>query len=711
MTSKEITTYIIDLHPQMSKTSYGRSITDLDFGLRDFYENLITKILRGRKTDYVSVIAVHSDKTVNPFDQDQSFQNIEIIAQQIVPTYEDLKRFAKVLKPKSESKDSEADCFEAMLVGVGLLKDTKKYKFIRNIHVITNAEEKIESFNSELGAESIRAINELGVNVVIHGIDFDTEDSIVKEKTPRKSLNEEAWRQIITKYDNGKVASISGSNDAVVPNHSLRKIKPMRQYATTLRFGSGFTSFESKERQEGTLDAFNISIESYPSVKKESLPTANQFVLENEKRLDKIRRQTQYYISKDNDNKNEEDDDEVEKSYHGEEEETAQNERTYIHPFEWENGFKYSNYDLLAVDENLEKLAKLRCPSGMDILGFIKSSDIPIAYFTGEPSYILPLSQGTVGDVLGFNCLCQVLMDLDGIALVRKVEKDNDDIDIVALLPYKLNSSKSFSYSFVLFRLPYKEDVKRGNFPFLTSIKSTSGKLYGAQEEESGPANEESETNKSDSLTSLLPTEDTNKLMEDFILSKTLDESSIKKESITNNFDEYDIRTSRLFFTEPIPQDTKLSESIQENGPILSVSPAIKKFTFHVMNFIKLSLSLEKDLINFSMDENFASKYTSNLVDEYGESWTNLFNLSNVIDHNEDGWLVKINNKSTDSSQRLVKKLNTRYVKKESLEKNKRTKLDNNALNNSFRLKNTEGNYGSGDTIKKMPPNLDDILR
>ncbi|CAG85021.2 DEHA2B01584p [Debaryomyces hansenii CBS767] len=722
MASKEVTTFIVDLSPSMANKSNGRNISDLEYGLKYFYDIVTNKILRGRKTDYISVITCHSNRTENPFSSEDSFKNIEVVSNKIAPTYDDLRKYKELLCPnKTEITEDEGDCFESMLVGIGLLKDTQKLKFVRNVVVITNAESKIKSFETKVADATRNAINEMNINVVLNGIDFDVDGLKYPDKSPEKAKNESGWASVFHTYKTSEVYTTAQIVESILHNPPLKKVKPMRAFKGQLRFGSDHCNQNENSDYAPELDqtCISLNVELYPALKAEKLASGHQYTIDPANgSVDKTKYVKDYFIksvsSKDEDGKD--DDEEVQKRRYDDDDDDEDKdgdlETVSIDANEWTDGFKYSNYDLLTLDEDLLNSAKLASDPGMDILGFIKMDDLPYAYLTGESYYLLPEVSCSYKNLVGFNGLCQSLVDLEGLALIRYVQKPNDEIKVCILIPSKIKVNESFVYAFILVRLPFREDEKIGKFPLLTSIMTTSGKSFTSNTDspDENPIKQENDEESSNETN--LPNAATNSLMESFILSRDLDTKGKNKDNESNDSDTFFVENNKVTLSnDSLISFPKLSH-FGVSSRLLVSSPAIHKFNLNIKKIIIKSLE-DGNLHEYLNNPNFIrDNLISNENDNSGPS-TNLFNLSNVLKINSttnDEWLTDVNKNSKNVAKKLIKELDTKYVKQEVEAKKKRKMLNNNNLNDIFMMKNAQGNYGAGEGEYEALPDINDLL-
>lgn len=717
MASKEITTFIVDLSPSMANKSNGRNISDLEYGLKYFYDIVTNKVLRGRKTDYISVITCHSNRTENPFSIEDSFKSIEVVSNKIAPTYDDLRKYKELLRPNmTEITEDEGDCFESMLVGIGLLTDTQKLKFVRNVVVITNAESKIKSFVTKVADATRNAINEMNINVVLNGIDFDVDGLKYPGKSPEKAKNESGWASAFHTYKTSEVYTTAQIVESILHNPPLKKVKPIRAFKGQLRFGSGHYNKNENSDYVPELDqtCISLNVELYPALKAEKLASGHQYTIGREDTsVDKTKYVKDYFIKLvSSKNEDDEDDDEVRKRrYVDDEDKDGDLETVSIDANEWADGFKYSNYDILTLDEDLLNSAKLASDSGMDILGFIKMDDLPYAYLTGESYYLLPEASCSYKNFVGFNGLCQSLFDLDGLALIRYVQKPNDEIRVCILIPSKIKVNARFVYAFILVRLPFREDEKIGKFPLLTSIKTSNGKPFTSNNDLPDDNAIKQENDEESSNETNLPTV-TNSLMESFILSRDLDKKGKEKDNESNDSETFFVENNKVTLSnDSLITFPKLSH-FGVSSRLLVSSPAIHKFNLNIKKIMIKSLE-DGNLHEYLNNPNFIQdNLISNENDNSGPS-TNLFNLSNVLKINSttnDEWLTDLNKNSKNAAKKLIKELDTKYIKQEDEAKKKRKMPNNNNLNDIFMMKNAQGNYGAGEGDYEALPDINDLL-
>ena len=734
MASKEITSYIVDLSPRMGRKGPGMQQTDLEFGLEYLYDSLMDKVLRGRKTDYVTVIACHSDVTTHPFSGERSFQNIEVLCNHKAPTYDDLEKLTRRLVPRaSEVSEEEGDCFESMLVGVGMMKNTMGLKFIRNIVLITNGESAIKSFEGPVAEATKKAVLELDINVRLIGVNFGA------GQDEPKPLFENDWRKALNEYEHSQVIAAKSAVERIKRNPPIRRIRPDKTFKGTLGFGRRGDSNSLDSTNEET-DRIGFGVELYPAVKVEKPVSGNQyFVDEKTGSFDRIKSRTEYYINLKMDQEAEEGEGKLEgkqeektKVDENEEETEKEAEKMTIQKHECTKGFKYSNYDLLTIDEDLEKACKLPCDPGFDVIGFVKREKVPYAYLLGETQYVVPGSERGYGNLINFNSFCRSLIETDTYVITRLMQNP-EEVKVCIMTPRIIKKGDSFMYCGVLIRLPFKEDEKIGRFPSLTQITTSSGKQYrsadyGFEEENQSQAFSESqedvdadeEYQKGESKSqvqldlSIFPDKRANFLMEQFIMSKNLDtekESQIFQEGKRER-EEPVIENEKVTMT-----SSDRTEGLKERGNadpmamLLASSPAIYKYTSNLKKFIFKAMHMKGNLDSFWKENNIVEKVVKDEMKK-DPGYTNFFNLSNILNLNSSlsDELLKYNHRSVPVARELIEVLGVKHSSEtEAASSSKRQKISE-GLEKRANLRNTYGNYGAGEGEEIYLPKIEDLL-
>lgn len=651
MPPKECTVFVVDLGPSMANSN--GPTTDLHLGLSYLYDVVLTKVLKQRKTDYVSVVACHSNTTQNPFAEKQGFLHINVIADTVVPSYSTLKDIHQEITPNPNPIDeqNDGDVFQGILVALSLLKPLgTSNNVIRNIIIITNGRSGVSSFEGRIADGAANAIKELNISVVLNAIGFNTPHNEETEKIRHK------WTETVLNYPNGKVIDALEAYKATKFSPPIKKTIPIRQFRAHLLFGSVPTIEDSTEAPSNAL---SFEIEAFPAVKQDTGSlTANEYIIDKQNGPQKLKRERESYIYATK---------EPPKSIEEEtSEDRSSSEKIPVEQGEWTTGFKFSNFDLIAVEHELAEAAKLKTSPAIDIVGFLFTEKLPYAYLIGESLYLLPQKDGGLRNLLGFNTLVQTLIDLKACALVRFVKKLDDEVQMGVLLPTRVILDKSFIYTFILTRVPFKEDEKIGRFPQLTYIKDL----------------EDAKTEKK-SKKMKPPTENINDLMEQFITAKTIDET--KKGPVTDITNLKASLETNDTVSYPLPgnvSDSKLNAS----------SPALNKISNVLKKIIIKSLG-SKSVADFLANDSFIK---DNLV-EKDPDYTNFFNFGNILlvnSQDQSNWLSELNRGAKPIVNKLIEEIDIEYIKKEDFKRRKRKNRESEGFNKRGDYGADAGDYG-----------------
>ncbi|KAK6461372.1 SPOC like C-terminal domain-containing protein [Scheffersomyces coipomensis] len=541
--SKEYTVFLVDLSPSMGLKHQRRSITDLDYGLEYL------------KSDRIA-LALHNSSTGDDF---------ELLYDDSQFTYETLRDYSKNLKVSRniiENNDLISSTFKAL----DQFKEKIHLKFNRQLIIITNLDSS--SLNSMESAEEYASmVATYNIKIVMSGIDYDQRF----EKSSIKNKNENDWRILQQRIPNLTIRdtslfSIKSSN---------KRIAPRSSFAGELKFAAEIQD-PSGEDETANLHGLNIRVQAFPAVRPETVLNGHDYIVEDDQnRISMVKRNTKYFIKKYTGSKEDEE---------GEEIDMDENESNLYEKVEIGDshvpGFKFSQRDIIVLNNDLKELTRLISDASIDIIGFIRVKNFPIAYFTDESSYVIPPSDSSYSNVVAFNSLVKSLIDLKSLAIARCVFVSGKEISICALMPRVIDISSSESiYSLIATRIAFKEDEKKGRFPSLTEIEKSD--LFDSKD-----ASNDSNT---------LPSDDINKEMESFIKANSFKEEG---ESDTNRI--HNKKVSNL--------DELNNEKLNTSSKLLIESPAIDKYMYYLRRIITGSLS-EPSLNEYLSKEDFVQKH------------------------------------------------------------------------------------------------------
>jgi len=163
MADKEASVYIIDLGESMGECHNGRSESDLDWSMRYVWDKICTTAAAGRKTWTVGVVGVRTDVTDNLLQEDEGYDNIQVLQEISIMGLTSVRALKAKIKP---SATMEGDAVSAIIVATDLIERAapKRLKFNRRIFLVTDALGPIDSDDLD---EVSNKINDLGIELVV----------------------------------------------------------------------------------------------------------------------------------------------------------------------------------------------------------------------------------------------------------------------------------------------------------------------------------------------------------------------------------------------------------------------------------------------------------------------------------------------------------------------------------------------------------------
>lgn len=637
MADKELTVFVVEAGSHVSQNAYHY-----------MFDCLAAKLLKGLKTDYVSVVLFNSSKTHHLLDHTGKFRGINVVADFETPSYDQLKTIRDSLADSGPTDPDASDGFQSLIFSVSLFEKTKKKMFTRNIVVITTRDSPLDSYKPELAGAIPGLLKDLHINLVVIGDNFGS-----------VSDSEQIWQHVASQFASNHILNAEEASKMATLSPPIRKTRPMPIYRGELRLGADIAKVlhDPSYIAEHDMLCLAFRVEVYPAAKAEVLALGGHEYLVDGNSVVRVERNSKHFVWK--------------KNFQGERYENADDEDVNEKNFDKVNvddqtftpGFRFSNFDLIALDEDLMGAATLELSSEFDILGIVDSEAIPYEYLTSESFFVVPEKSSSPRNLLNHAAFAQALYEKNMAPLARFVRKQAKEVEVGPMFPVKVKNGDTFCYCYVFIRFPFKEDEKIGRFPSLTKNSSNT-------EKDESSTNGDSKKNDMSSV---------NRLMEEFIESKTFrgdEEDDTKARSIIDNYKVVlkSSDSSKL----PLPP-----RSDNKNGFLCS-SPSANKFAVYLRKVLIKSL-LEDDYEKFANDPEFIQH---NIRE--GDDYTNLFNLENITNVNSNSdvdWLSKIARASTPSSKRLYQEIGLKYVRKEDLKKKK--------TNRGYNVLQAKGNYGA----------------
>lgn len=622
MADKELLVFVLDATVPSSSYAY-------------LFQVLAAKLLKGLKTDYVSVALFHSANTVHAVADSGKFRGIEVLLDFETVCFENLQRLEARLSAEKGHPDPESsDAVQATLFSSMLFRPTVKKVFTRNVVLITSCESPIHADSHEKIERLLSTFAEIPSNLYV----------ILDEPN-------DLFGSLVAQFKSGSLFSTEDASSLTLNHPPIRKTRPVATYKGLLRLGADisldtdnpgvFLYQDTKSSQFG--------VELYPAVKLEtsSLHT-HEYIIDNGA-IVKLEKTRSHFVWEKN-FQGDRNDNEVERAAEEESDTEKKFDKKVVEATDLTPGFKFSNFDLIALDSDLKAAAKLETNKAFDILGFIHSALVPTALFTDEALYVVPEKSSTRQNDLNFRAFAQALYGKELAAICRLVRKSGSEVEVGACFPIKVAKDSKQMHAFIFIRLPFKEDEKIGVFPQLHSSE------------------------KADNEASV------NALMEDFINSKTLTGEPIQSKTIIDNAK----ATMMTSDGSKLPLPPKLVSSDR----FLCSSPSATRFSRYMLRILLNSLSAQ-DWVAFFTDKQFVQENIRTDAD-----FTNFFNLQNCLAVNSglesQGWLAELSEKLHEPAKRLADELDVKFVKREE----KKKRVAEGAAHQKGNYGADEGDYG-----------------
>lgn len=628
MADKELTIFVVDLAAPKSPLSY-------------LFHTFAGKLLKGLKTDLLSVVLFHSQETSHASASSGKFKGIDVVMDFEQASYDRLKQLHHKLMLEDAKPDLSPECsdmIQSVLFSTTLLAPTKGKAFTRNIVLISTAESPLNPDSLEKIAALPKFLQSMPVNMY----------SIVSDLLPDNAQEVRQMKEFFTKF---QLYSASEMESILQNCPPMKKTRPVSVFKGVLRLGADYSKIINDSgyipEQDSTCLTWNIDV--YPAAKNETSSSGAHEYLIDDGSIVKLERNTKHFVWVKNfqGERIEDDEEEVEKN-------DKQFDKVSVEAGQFTPGFKFSNFDLVALDSDLKEAATLKLTAGLDILGFVDVESIPIAFLNGEALFVVPEKDSTLRNITNHNAFCISLLEEKKAILARFVRKAAKEVEVGILFPTQVKDNENKAHSFIFIRLPFKEDVKVGNFIKLSGKEAL-----------------EKNGDKSTDLESI------NALMEEFIEAKTFPEKELKlnEQMIISN------QKAIMKSSESSKLSIRGTQAPTDN--FYSSDPGVNKYSINVRKLLLKSLDYE-DSIKFYEDSEAVSKSLSESQE------TNLFNLENAMKVNssfsDPNIFLKLAQNGLLASKRLAEKIGSSYVRKEDVKKRKQ------ATDQKFEAR---GNYGA----------------
>ncbi|EHK96413.1 putative ATP-dependent DNA helicase II subunit 2 [Glarea lozoyensis 74030] len=389
---KQAHVYIVDQGSTTAECHSGRVESDLDWSLKYVYDKIATVLAANRTTLSVGVLGLRTDESENSLyndddgPEDESYQHIAVHKELGPITLSDLGSLQEKLVP---SQTEAGDAVSAIVVAIEMvnkfttLGTGKPAKSGRKIVLVTDGQGYIDNTDPNNLDQIALRCNELGIELIVLGIDFDDLDYGFKEedKSEQKRENEALLKSLTDQCNKGTIATLIEAID----NLGVPEIKSVRPYKA---FGGRLALGDYEKYPETAL---YIDVLRYTKTKKASAPSASSFVNNKSARKRDVDR------------------DDLAKGY--------EYGRTAVH--------------ISAAEENVTKMDTYE---GFSIIGFVPSESFERYLVMGESCMTVAQSVNEKA-VVALSSLIHALHELDSYAVARIVLKDMKEPKIILLAP------------------------------------------------------------------------------------------------------------------------------------------------------------------------------------------------------------------------------------------------------------------------------------
>ncbi|TVY78109.1 ATP-dependent DNA helicase II subunit [Lachnellula suecica] len=459
---KEATIYIVDVGETTGDCHNGRTESDLDYGMQYVWDKIATTLAASKTTLATGVIAVRSDETANPMGSEEGYENIAVL-KELGPIH--MTHLAGLQNKIKPSSTDFGDAISAIVVALEIiakfttLKTGKLGKFRRKIVLLTDGQGHMDGS----GLEPIAArINELEVELVVVGTDFDDSEFGVKEedKTTNKRNNEATLKALVESCTKGLFATTAEALESR-STPEVKVSKPYKSFAGRLSLG------DYKYHPDTAL---YIDVQRYFRTKQAKPVGASSFVTRSDTGNGQPSGQSSHTVADDTEMTDAPDLSAVRNTFgYQVNDPTLPGGKRDVAREELAKGYLYGS-TAVAISESEENVAKLDTFESFEIIGFIPSDKYERYLNFGECNITVAQSVNDKAK-LALSSLIHALHELESYAVARLVSKDGKQPQLLLMAPTFENDMEGL----LDVPLPFAEDIRVYRFPPLDRVITTSG--------------------------------------------------------------------------------------------------------------------------------------------------------------------------------------------------------------------------------------------
>ncbi|KAF2139738.1 uncharacterized protein K452DRAFT_310629 [Aplosporella prunicola CBS 121167] len=456
MADKEATVYIVDVGKSMAETNHGRDESDLDWCMQYVWDKITTTVATGRKTMFVGVVGLRTDKTHNEMEGEEAYDHISVLQpleQILMPQIRSLR---EQIKP---SKTEKGDAISALVIAIQMIAaHCRHLKYKRRIILVTNGKGVLDTEDLKSIALKIRQDS---IDLVIIGSDFDdAEYGFKEENKPRTKLENERILQSLADDCGGVYGTMAQAiEEMAIPR--VKPVKPTPSYKGILTLGD----------PEKYDTALSIHVDRYPRIMQAKPPSASSFVV----RADLAPGESQAPSATATDGECLPDQDDLtavknSRTYHVLDPDAPEGKRD-VDLEDLAKGYEYGRTAVHMGESEYNTITKFESPACMDIIGFVPADKFERYMEMSRTNIIIPQKTNEKA-AMALSSFIHALFELETYAVARFVAKDDKDPLILLLAP----SIETDYECLIDTELPFAEDMRGYRFPPLDRIVTVGGK-------------------------------------------------------------------------------------------------------------------------------------------------------------------------------------------------------------------------------------------
>ncbi|KAF9426362.1 ATP-dependent DNA helicase II subunit 2 [Podila epigama] len=452
MATKEATVYILDVGPTLKAKREGSKVSRLEETKAILLKLLANKVHMNRKTVYVSVVLVGSNRTNNDLanvdENGADYQFVDVLQSLDIATLE----LMKGVQNDVDFGETMGDCMDGLIVAADMMtKFCRHLKYEKKIFILTDACAEVNPDGVEHIQQSLQD-DKVQLNVI--GTDFDSEDGTSLPKTQMQAQNEQFFNNLC-EATGGSVFSLDEALD-LTSEFYTKKVKPTAVYRGTLDLGD----------PEGHPDSsLSIPVHMFASTMTVSLPTAKKYsMLSESAAADDLPGGRSGLVNQSRSYKLKVTAADLESG------DVDANMDTEVSVDDLEKAYMYGKtiVPIRAVD--LEAY-KLRTARGLTILGFFSASTFKRDWLMSNVYAIFP-APGNPSAEVEMAGLLFGMFEKNSYALCRYVRTEDAEPKLAVLWPEITAETKCFYFGQVAF----SEDIRQYLFASLTNLETATGK-------------------------------------------------------------------------------------------------------------------------------------------------------------------------------------------------------------------------------------------